>query len=339
MDKNQNTPTSNGVAIAKIDPKQPATDAKTFKNYLDRCLPQIQAVAASHLKPTRVVKIVLSAVLRTPALKACSMASILDAVMKAAEMGLEPGSATGEAYLVPYGKVCTLIPGYRGLISLAYRSGFVISVKAQVVYQGDLFEYEEGIHPKLRHVPNFEAKREPKDITFAFVVIQLRDGGLVYDVMTRGEIDAIRQRSKAGGNGPWVTDYAEMAKKTVTRRGLKYAPMSIEMSKALALDAVESGEIDPSEIAEFDYMDVDLETGEVTKTDKLKDKLGVGSEAIATIDARAIEKLTTVIGLTGPEIGDFQAWCLERNIVWTERTLDEGVTDKDRLYAEQAALV
>lgn len=271
--------TSNGTSNvpAKIDPRQPATDVKTFKTYLDRCAPQIAAVAASHLKPARVTKIVLSAVMRTPALKSCSMASIVDAVMKASEMGLEPGSATGEAYLVPYGNTCTLIPGYRGLISLAYRSGFVVSVKANVVYQGDSLEYEEGIHPKLRHVPAFDAVREPKDITFAYCVIQLKDGGLVYDVMTRGEIDAIRNRSKAGRSGPWVTDYAEMAKKTVTRRALKYAPMSIEMSKALALDAAEAGEIDATQIPEFDYIDVDPETGEVadSKTDAIKSKLGV----------------------------------------------------------------
>lgn len=281
MSKDTQTQTSNGVAVAKIDPNLPASDVRSFTEFIRGRQSAIGKVAASHLNPERITRIVLAAVMRTPALKACSMASILDATMKAAEMGLEPGSATGEAYLVPYGKVCTLIPGYRGLISLAFRSGFVVSIKSNVVYQGDTLEYEEGLNPKLRHVPNHEADRDPNRITFAYCIVQLKDGGLIYDVMTRGEIDAIRRRSKASGSGPWVTDFAEMAKKTVTRRALKYAPMSVEMSKALALEAVEAGEVDNTNLAEFDYVDVDPSTGEVveTQTDRLKGKLGVEDKA------------------------------------------------------------
>ncbi len=268
--------------LAKVNPNAPAGDLRSFSTFLSQREKAIGQVCASHMNPKRITKILLAAVMRTPALKECTIASIVDAGMKAAELGLEPGSATGEAYLVPYGKTCTLIPGYRGLIALAFRSGYVVSVKAGVVYQGDTFEYEEGLTPKLRHVPAFDQERDAKAITFAYCVVHLKDGGVCHDVMTRGEIDQIRKRSKAGGNGPWVTDYAEMAKKTVARRCLKYAPMSVEMGKALALEAVEHGEFSPEQgDAAFDYIDVDPETGEVvsTKTDKLKDRLGVDGAA------------------------------------------------------------
>jgi hypothetical protein len=67
-------------------------------------------------------------------------------------------------------------------------------------------------------------------------VAKLRDGGRQFDVMTKAEVDAIRKRSLSGGNGPWVTDYEEMAKKTVIRRLFKMLPVSVEMQRAVSLD-------------------------------------------------------------------------------------------------------
>ena len=249
-----------------------AKDTKSFTEFLKKRMPSIQRVAASHMRPDRLYRIVLANVSRTPALLNCTQESIFRAVMQAAELGLEPGSAVGEGYLVPYKDQCQFIPGYRGLISLAFRSGHVRSVKANVCYQGDDFEYEEGLEPKLRHKPAFDKERKVAEITFAYCVVMLESGGVIYDVMTRGEIDAIRQRSRAGNSGPWVTDYAEMAKKTVTRRCLKYAPMSVEMSKALALDhAADSGEVID---AEFESLDMPEDEPAETKTSKLTGKIG-----------------------------------------------------------------
>lgn len=279
--------------VARFNTNNPvSSDLKGFINYLqDKMMPQLEQVAASHLNPKRIMRMIAVNVSRTPALQKCTGASILRSVMQAAELGLEPGSATGEAYLVPYGNQCTLIPGYKGLIALAFRSGHVKSISAKVVYQNDTFEHEEGLEPKLRHLPKFDSTRQDKDLTFAYCIVQLKDGGYLYDVMTRGEIDAIRKRSKASSSGPWVTDFAEMARKTVTRRCLKYAPMSVEMSKALAIEeAHETG--DPTSImAEFSDIGFDEPEAlpEATRTDKLKERLGVDpdtGEAIPTNTVR-----------------------------------------------------
>lgn len=263
--------------LQKINAAAPAKDLRQFQELMRARMPSIKTVAARHLNPERIFRIVVACVTRTPALRECSMDSIFRSTVQAAEMGLEPGSAIGEAYLVPYrtknGMECQLIPGYRGLISLAYRSGHVKSVTAHCVYQGDEFHFELGLAPVLRHIPNATATRDPKDITYAYCVVHLQDGGLLYDVMTRGEIDAIRARSKAGSSSPWVTDYAEMARKTVTRRTLKYAPMSVELQKAIAMDAAaESGE---TINAEFEALDLPEEAPTPTKTDEIKGKLGV----------------------------------------------------------------
>jgi recombinational DNA repair protein RecT len=77
--------------------------------------------------------------------------------------------------------------------------------------------------------------------------------------MTIDEVDAIRQRSKAASAGPWVTDFEEMAKKTVMRRLLKRAPMSVELAAAVALDNKAAvGEFDgKDDIINIDGFDVD----------------------------------------------------------------------------------
>src|SRR5690606_17352050 len=104
------------------------------------------------------------------------------------------------------------------------------------------------------HVPGGEDS--PEKITHAYCVIRLADGGRVVKVMTRAKIERIRSRSRAGNNGPWKTDYEEMARKTVLRNALKYAPMSIEMAKAEAVDAVaDTG--DSAGYGEFDWVDAE----------------------------------------------------------------------------------
>jgi recombinational DNA repair protein RecT len=55
-----------------------------------------------------------------------------------------------------------------------------------------------------------------------------------FEIMTPSEIEAIRKRSKAKDKGPWVTDFDEMAKKTVLKRLLKRLPMSSENYALLA---------------------------------------------------------------------------------------------------------
>ncbi len=294
--------------IAKQTPK--AAGFGNFGLFLKHNMPALRNIAAKHLNPDRVLKILLNSVSKTPALQDCTNESILRACLQAVELGLEPGSALGEAYLVPFKDQCQLIPGYRGLVALAFRSSHVKSVRSKVVYQGDKFEYEDGLTIVLKHVPSFDAKREAKDITFAYCVINLRDGGVLCDVMTRGEIDAIRARSRAGGSGPWVTDYAEMAKKTVCRRCLKYAPMSVELSKALAADdAADTG--DASILAEFESIDLEEQEAGVTKTERTKDKIAEPTEEELLkpfkLKADQIEELRTKVAAVegGPTFSAF----------------------------------
>jgi recombination protein RecT len=262
-----------------------AAKQQTLKELLTKAAPSLQAVAPKHLTAERLVKIALSATSRNPELLACSASSILRAVMQGAEMGLEVGGLMNEAALVPFSNkksksieaIC--IPMYRGLIKLARNSGQLTTVEAHVVYENDIFDLEFGLEPKLVHKPNLRADRGKVTCAYAIALFK-NGGGHQIDVMTVGELDAIKKRSQAAESGPWVTDEAEMQRKTVVKRLCKYLPLSAELAKAVAVDdAVERGELHTIDVTLLEP-DVDGVVSDEPKSNvaSLKDKVKARSE-------------------------------------------------------------
>jgi len=119
------------------------------------------------------------------------------------------------------------------MIDLARRSGQIISIEARSVHSNDDFSYSFGLNPDLKHTP---AAGDRGELIYVYAVARLKDGGLQWDVMSKTEVEEIRKISKAANNGPWVTHFGEMAKKTVIRRLFKYLPVSVEMQTAVGLD-------------------------------------------------------------------------------------------------------
>lgn len=195
----------------------------------------ITSLVPEHLTPERLMRVAVNCVAKTPGLQKCTPTSLLQCVMAAAEVGLEPGGVLGQFYLVPMGNVATPIIGYRGLLELARRSGQIASIRAVVVHEKDRFRMTEGIEQTLDHEPYLEGDAGP--LKYVYAVAKLKDGSVQVEVMSRAQVDAIRARSRAGNSGPWVTDYDEMAKKTVLRRLSKWLPLATERwEKALELD-------------------------------------------------------------------------------------------------------
>lgn len=199
-----------------------------------RMEPQIRKALPSVITPERFTRMVLTALSSSPKLQACTPMSFMGAMMQAAQLGVEPNTPLGQAYLIPYGGLCQFQLGYKGLIDLAYRSGEVSSIQAHEVHENDTFEYEYGLEPKLRHVP---AQTDRGPVTFYYAVLKLKNGGVGFEVMSREDVETFaRKKSKAYNNGPWKTDFDEMAKKTVLKKVLKYAPLKTEFARAVASD-------------------------------------------------------------------------------------------------------
>lgn len=208
---------------------------------------RIEKVASKHTNPERLMALAISTINKNPKLGECSESSVMSCLMRCSTLGLEPSDVDGlgRAYIIPYyskrsGMQATFILGYKGLIELARRSGEIKDISARAVYDGDFFEYEYGLNEKLRHVPGSEEKT-PDKLTFVYCVVHFKDGGHYFDVMTKAEVESVRKRSKSPGNGPWVTDYEAMAKKTVIKRANPYLPLSVDAKTAIANDDTDGG--------------------------------------------------------------------------------------------------
>ena len=205
---------------------------RTVKSWLtsDYFRQQVALTLPKHLTPDRFTRVALSALTRIPELAQCTPESVMKCMMTCSELGIEPDGR--RAHLIPFKRECTLILDYKGLVELAKRSGDVSSIYAQIVCEGDEFTYDTG---QVHHIIDFRKERGP--MYAAYTIITFKDGAKHSEVMTRAEIDLIRKRSRAANNGPWVTDYTEMAKKTVFRRASKWITLSPEVHDALDRDA------------------------------------------------------------------------------------------------------
>tara|TARA_R110000850_G_C9996151_1_gene468183 strand:+ start:13260 stop:14051 length:792 start_codon:yes stop_codon:yes gene_type:complete len=199
---------------------------------------QFAAALPKHLSPERFGRVAITALTRTPKLLECTKESVFKCLLDLSAMGLEPDGR--RAHLIPYGKVCTVIVDYKGIVELMRRSGDVVTIHADIVCENDEFAHNMG--EISRHTFDL---REPRGEMYAvYCQVTFKDGSKQSAIMTKGEIQAIQKRSRSGGSGPWVTDFNEMAKKTVVRRVSKMITLSPEIAQHIeTADRSEFGEM------------------------------------------------------------------------------------------------
>ena len=237
------------AAIQKVKAK-PLTQVTNVKELLwnDQARAQLQQVAAKHMNPERMMRLMANAMRTTPKLAECDPMSLLGGLMTCASLGLEPNTIMGHAYLIPFKNgrkgitEVQLVVGYKGLIDLARRSGHITSISANIHYDDDeLWDYEEGTESRLRHKPGPQ-EGEKKH---AYAIAKFTDGGHAYVVLPWAKVMKIRDGSQGWqtavrynntAKSPWATHEDEMAKKTAIRALSKYLPLSVEFADAVNLD-------------------------------------------------------------------------------------------------------
>lgn len=274
--------TSGGLSKTAQENKAIAKKDTSLKGLIRAMEPQIKNALPTVMTPERFTRIVLTALSSNPKLGQCTPNSFLGAMMQAAQLGVEPNTPLGQAYLIPYrdkGTLkCQFQLGYKGLIDLAYRSGAVQSIQAHEVHENDEFEYSYGLDGTIRHKP---ALKDRGPVIAYYGVWKTKDGGYGYEVMSVDDVISVRdQYSKAADSkfSPWATNFDAMAKKTVLKRALKYAPLKTEFARALSQDNTIKTTIAPDmadEPDETNYTDIEAEpvpdnidpnTGEVHDT-------------------------------------------------------------------------
>tara|TARA_R110002167_G_scaffold122035_7_gene300501 strand:- start:994 stop:1788 length:795 start_codon:yes stop_codon:yes gene_type:complete len=212
--------------------KEPTTvkehiNSEAFRDKLSVALPK-------HLTPERFAGVALTQINTNPGLLKCTQESLFKCLLQLGQMGLEPDGR--RAHLIPFGKECTLLIDYKGLVELALRNGDVARIHADVVYESEIeagdFIYNRG--KVERHNKSLKPNRGA--VVAAYAEVEFLNGTAKAEVMTREEVEEIRSQSKAGKSGPWVNHWNEMAKKTVFRRLAKWLPLSPEIRENMEGD-------------------------------------------------------------------------------------------------------
>jgi recombination protein RecT len=268
-----------------------------LRTMLDGMKDQIQAALPRHLTPERMVRVVMTAIQRTPKLMECSPGSIMGSVITASQLGIEPDGVLGRGYLIPRKNRKTnqmeanFMPGYLGLIDLAQRSGKVSWVAAELVFNCDKFEIVFGLDRKLIHIPDFDnqdrgvfddKRKDLVGLRGAYAIVRYKDGETDFEYMPKAKLDRLRNfsQSKDSDFSPWNTPLGieDMYRKCPIRKLAKRCPLSPEFQKATQLEELaEAGlpqdlhfELDPaSEAARLATVDkTNALVGKYAKTEE-----------------------------------------------------------------------
>lgn len=285
MNEKQKQPASSGKSPSIVLSGNERMD--NLRTLLAKTKGRFAQVLPKHVTVERMTRLVLAAASRTPRLLDCTPESILQSALTAAALGLEPSTPLQLSYLVPhkngaltrkYGRdvyEAQFIIGYRGLIALAIQSGDVQLLQARLVREGDEFEFEFGLEERLYHKPLMT--NEPGPIVAAYAIAKMSNGAKVFDIMSLGEIEYIRSKSKSADTGPWVDNFGEMAKKTVLRRLGKVMPMSIDKAGGFqrALEVQAKNEAGESAYVEPESDDAPIVTPKAlgSRTESLAERL------------------------------------------------------------------
>lgn len=200
-------------------------------------LAKVAMALPKHLSVERMQRIYLTVFKNSPGLQSCSPASVIKAMLRSAELGLEPDG--GKLHFIPRGGEVTVQIGYQGYVELARRTGQIASIEANLVYESDQFEIAYHLDSKFEHRPNLRRTADDK-VLGVYAYAKLTTGERLFTWMAFADVEHVR-RSSSGNNKVWQQHWGEMAKKTVIKRAAKMWPSSTEMSLAIETEAESDG--------------------------------------------------------------------------------------------------
>lgn len=253
----------------------------------------------------------MTAIQNNPDLAGADRSSLFGSIVRLAQDGLLPDGR--EAAIVMFGQKAQAMPMIAGILKKLRQSGEIAKVSAQVVYEADEFVWHLGFDEGVTHNP--PALNEPRGKAIgAYATAVLKDGSRLLEVMSLEEIEKVRSVSRAKGNGPWVTWWGEMARKTVLRRLSKRLPMSTDLEDAFERDeTVPANDVAPvieaAPLSRLDALEqrIEAETGQsqagepttlasamdelkaATTIDDLQDRLAALKPLLSDSDADALQ--------------------------------------------------
>jgi recombination protein RecT len=224
-----------------VEEKKAASPVAQFNSFLDKFKPQLALALPKHMTADRMARLALTAFSSSQQLQKCDPKSIAASIMTAGQLGLEPG-VNGAGYLIPYGQTCTFVPGWKGLVDLAQRSGRC-TVFTGVIFKDQSYTFTDGARRDLV-IHNETELDAPEDITHAYAIGWVKDSSMpVIELWTVEKIRKHRDKYNKVGNKHYsFRDWEMYCRKVPLLQVLKYMPSSIELSNAIDVtNASESG--------------------------------------------------------------------------------------------------
>lgn len=212
-----------------------------FSSFMDKFKPQLALALPKHLTADRMARLALTAFSTSEKLQQCDPKSIAASIMLAGQLGLEVG-VNGAGFLVPYGKTCTFVPGWKGLVDLVARSGRG-TVFTGVIFKDQEYTFLDGARRDLI-IHNETELDGPEDITHAYAIGWVKDASMpVIELWRVSKIEKHRNKYNKVGKAHYsYTNWEAYSRKVPLLQVLKYMPCSIEVANAVAVShAAESG--------------------------------------------------------------------------------------------------
>lgn len=248
-----------------------------LRGNLTRMNPQFKSALPSHVSVEKFQRVLLTAVQQNEVLLGADRASLYGAAMRAAQDGLLPDGREGA--IVTFSGKAQWMPMVAGIMKKVRNSGDISTWSVQVVKENDTFDFQLGDDERIDHKPSLSSRGKTIG---AYSIVTMKDGEKSREWMNVDEVEAIRKRSRSGSSGPWVTDYDEMAKKTVVRRHAKRLPMSTDLDAMIHSDDdlfMPPEAPTPAAPAERDVTPADNEPAKQKRPSKLQDV--VDAETVA----------------------------------------------------------
>lgn len=198
---------------------------------LNNMAPQFAKALPAHVSVDRFVRVVMTSVNSNPGLLNADRRTLFAAATHAAQLGLLPDGREGA--IVTFSGKCQFMPMVAGVMKMVRNSGEISTWTVEAVYENDEFDFQLGDEPFIMHKPKLSNRG---GMIAVYSIVTMKDGEKSREVMGIDDVEAIRGRSRSAKSGPWVTDYAEMAKKTVIRRHAKRLPSSSDLDGLVSAD-------------------------------------------------------------------------------------------------------
>ena len=289
-------PTERGVQGA-LTVKDFSAKALKFEEQFGRLIPTVLK-KSQLLTGNRVIGLLINAFVNNEDLRKCRPSTVLNAAGLACTVGLEFNNALGHSAIIPYKDAASWQPMVRGLSTLAYRSGKVAKLEAEIVLEGDEFDYEYGTRSFLRHKPadRWQGKSmSPAEYNAmlldqwrkAYCVVHFKEGTAPsFMVMDRAQIEYIREKSskfKDSVDGPWKNWLESMIRKTPVKMELKYLDLTGETSMATGYDDQDEAEVGQDQVLDWkDFSSEDVDHTPKAQTQGTGDSRPHGGNANAS---------------------------------------------------------